>query len=35
MERGLVGALIVEGPPAPEIYRGAEAGEPGTQHASH
>jgi nitrite reductase (NO-forming) len=35
MERGLVGALIVEGPPAPEIYRGAEAGPPGTQHASH
>jgi nitrite reductase (NO-forming) len=35
MERGLLGALIVEGPPAPQIYRGADAGPPSSQHASH
>ena len=35
MERGLVGALIVDGPPAPEIFRGADAGEQPVQHAGH
>jgi nitrite reductase (NO-forming) len=33
MERGLVGALIVDGPPAPEIYRGADASQQPAQHA--
>ena len=35
MERGLVGALIVDGPPAPDIFRGADAGQRPVQHAGH
>ena len=35
MERGLVGALIVDGPPAPDIFRGAEDGQQPVQHAGH
>ena len=35
MERGLVGALIVDGPPAPDIFRGADAGQQPVQHAGH
>jgi nitrite reductase (NO-forming) len=34
MERGLVGALIVEGPDSPEIYRAQDGGQVST-HASH
>jgi nitrite reductase (NO-forming) len=33
MERGLVGSLIVDGPPAPEIYRSADTGQHPAQHA--
>jgi nitrite reductase (NO-forming) len=35
MERGLVGALIVDGPPAPDIFRSAEEGQLPMQHAGH
>jgi nitrite reductase (NO-forming) len=35
MERGLVGALIVDGPPEPEIFRSAEEGQLPMQHAGH
>ncbi len=35
MERGLVGALIVDGPPAPDIYRAADMEPTPTQHAGH
>jgi len=35
MARGLVGALIVEGAPAPDIYRSTDAGPQPVQHAAH
>ena len=34
MERGLVGALIVDGPASPDIYRAADGSQP-TAHAQH